>query len=118
LEPNADSRWGSCEEFLAAKLRATEAEMATAILNRGRWDRLRDDRRLLMFLQWRTQAADFEGVRAELDRISDGRLRVPELNSPRRKAMDCLALWAPDLAVLDERRPGLPAADTASAQQC
>jgi hypothetical protein len=114
LSPNTEARWGSSEEFLAAKLHATEAEMGTAILNRTRWDKLRDDRRLLVFLQWRIQAADFESVRSELGRISEGYLRVPELNSPRRKAMDCLSLWASDLAVLDH----LPAQGTPSAEQC
>ena len=117
MNPTAENRWGSNEEFLAAKLRVTEAELGTAILNRARWDKLRDDRRLLVFLQGRTQAPDFQGLRDDLGRISEGYLRVPELNSPRRKATDCLSLWAADLAVLDRLPPAL-SADTRLAQQC
>ena len=117
MKPNTETQWGSTEEFLAARLHTTEAEMATAILNRTRWDRLRDERRLLVFLRTRTQAADFESVRAELNRINQGYVRVPELDSPRRKAADCLSLWASDLAELDELPLGVRPKDAAPARQ-
>ncbi len=95
-------QWESSEQFLTEKLRATEAEMGTAILNRTKWDKLRDDRRMLVYLQSRANAADFQGVREELNRISEGRIRVPDLGSPRTKAANCLALWTSDLQALEQ----------------
>jgi len=89
------------EEFLGAKLRLTQAEMNSAILNRTRWEKLRDDCRLLTFLQQRSGAADFGSVQSDLTRISEGGLRVPDVDGPRRKAADCLKLWAADLQALD-----------------
>jgi len=89
------------DEFLTEKLGATRAELGTAILNRGRWDKLREDCRMLVFLQERSAAADFQGVRQELQRIAEGQFRVPDIGGPRRKAEDCLRLWANDLEAVD-----------------
>ena len=89
------------EEFLTAKLSAAREEMGDAILNRGRWEKLRDDCRMLVFLQERTEAVDFQGVRGELQRIAEGRIGVPDISGPRRKAEDCLQHWAKELEGLD-----------------
>ena len=83
------------------KLAASRAELGTSILNRSRWDKVREDCRMLVFLQGRAAAADFEGVRQELQRIAVGSLKVPDISGPRRKAEDCLRLWANDLATMD-----------------
>src|SRR5437867_1356395 len=101
MKTDSNGRWTSSQDFLAEKLGAIRAEMGRAILNRGRWDNLRDDSRMLVFLQGRAGAPDFQGVREELNRIADGRLRVPELSGPRRKATDCLRGWATELQDLD-----------------
>jgi hypothetical protein len=89
------------DEFLAEKLGATRAELDTAILNRGRWEKLREDCRMLVFLQARSAAVDFQGVRQELQRVAEGQRKVPDVSGPRRKAEDCLRLWATDLETLD-----------------
>jgi len=75
--------------------------MGQAILNRSRWDKLREESRLLTFLNRRAAAPDFQGVREELTRIAEGRTRVPELSSPRTQATDSLRLWATTLLSLD-----------------
>jgi hypothetical protein len=100
-----DERWAPSREFLAAKLGVAQAEMATVILNRSRWEKLREESRLLTFLNLRADAPDFQGVREELKRIVDGRLRVPELSAPRTQATDCLRLWATVLLSLDSVTP-------------
>jgi len=82
------------QEFLASELGATQAELGTAILNRTRWDKLREDRQLLLFLQERAERADFRGLRAELQGIADGQLKIPSLPGPRARASDCLLRWA------------------------
>jgi hypothetical protein len=97
-----DERWAPSREFLSAKLAVAQAEMATAILNRTRWEKVREESRLLTFLNRRTDAADFQGVGEELNRIADGRMRVPELGAPRTQAADCLRLWASALLSLDQ----------------
>jgi hypothetical protein len=89
------------DEFLAEKLGTTRAELNRAILNRGRWDQLREDCRMLTFLQERSAAADFQGVRHELQRIAQGQFTVPDVGGPRRKAADCLRLWEHDLDTVD-----------------
>lgn len=81
------------EEFLSAEITKTQAELDKAILNRGRWDALCEDRRMLLFLQRRAGAADFKGVREELTLVAEGQTRVPEISGPRRKAQDCLRGW-------------------------
>jgi len=91
----------STDEFIAAKLSATRAEMGTAILNRGRWDKLREDCRILEFLKLRSEAPDFQGVREELNRVTEGRLRVPDISGPRGKAAECLKRWDVDLKALE-----------------
>ena len=96
-----DDRWVPSREFLSAKLGATQAEMGTAILNRARWDKLREESRLLTFLNRRAAELDFQGVREELNRIAEGWVRVPELTSPRTQAADCLRVWATALRSLD-----------------
>jgi hypothetical protein len=48
------------DEFLSAELAQTQDELNGAILNRSRWDALCEDRRMLLFLQRRTAAPDFE----------------------------------------------------------
>ncbi len=96
-----NERWAPSREFLAAKLGVAQAEMATAILNRSRWEKLREESRLLTFLNLRADAPDFQGVREELNRIADGRMRVPELSVPRTQAADRLRLWATALLSLD-----------------
>ena len=88
------------QEFLSTEIARTQAELGTAILNRGRWNALCDDRRMLLFLQRRAGSADFEGVAAELRLIAEGRTRVPEIDGPRRKAEDCLRDWTKQLAVI------------------
>ena len=85
------------EEFLSSEIAKTQAELGVAILNRGRWDALCEDRRMLLFLQRRAGAADFEGVAAELRLIADGRTKVPDIDGPRRKAEDCLRGWTKKL---------------------
>ena len=91
----------TAEEFLGAKLRTAREEMGTAILNRGKWEKLRDDCRMLTFLQSRSGEGDFAGVRRELQRIAEGGSRVPDVEGPRRKAEDCLKHWSQDLETLD-----------------
>src|SRR6266571_3558528 len=81
------------EEFLSTEIAKTQAELSTAILNRSRWDALCEDRRMLLFLQRRAGAPDFQGVQTELELIAQGRTRVPEISGPRRKAEDCLRDW-------------------------
>lgn len=98
---NDDGRWAPSREFLATKLGVARAEMAMAILNRSRWEKLREESRLLSFLDGRANAPDFQGVRDELGRIADGRVRVPELSVPRTQAAHCLRLWETDLLSLD-----------------
>ena len=88
------------EEFLSDELARTQAELSIAILNRSRWDALCEDRRMLQFLQRRASAADFEGVEAELRLIADGRIKVPEIGGPRRKAEDCLRDWTKRLGAI------------------
>jgi hypothetical protein len=89
------------DQFLAVKLAESRAELDTSMLNRNRWDKIREDCRILVFLQGRAAAVDFQGVRQELHRIADGSLRVPDISGPRRKAEDCLRLWANDLEAVD-----------------
>ena len=89
------------DEFLAVRLAASRAELGTSILNRNRWDKIRDDCRMLELLQGRAAAVDFQGVRQELRRIADGNLSVPAISGPRRKAEDCLRLWTNDLDDVD-----------------
>jgi hypothetical protein len=81
------------EEFLTTEMARTQLELNSPILNRGRWDALCEDRRMLKFLQGRAGAPDFQGVEAELRLIAEGRIRVPEIGGPRRKAEDCLRVW-------------------------
>jgi hypothetical protein len=89
------------DEFLTVKLAASRAELDTSILNRNRWDKVRDDCRMLVFLQGRAAAVDFQSVRQELQHIAEGSLKVPDITGPRRKAEDCLRLWANDLKTVD-----------------
>jgi hypothetical protein len=98
---NRDERWAPSREFLATTLGVIQAEMDKAILNRSRWDKLREESRLLTFLTGRAVAPDFQGVREELTRIAEGRVRVPELGSPRTQAANSLRLWATALLSLD-----------------
>jgi hypothetical protein len=88
------------EEFLSTEMASTQAELGTAILNRTRWEALCEDRRMLLFLQGRAGAADFEGVAAELQLIADGRTRVPDIGGPRRKAEGYLRDWTKKLAAI------------------
>jgi hypothetical protein len=88
------------DEFLSAELAHTQAELSGPILNRGRWDSLREDRRMLQFLQGRTAAPDFAGVEAELRLIAEGRIRVPEIDGPRGKAESCLRSWRTTLGTI------------------
>jgi len=88
------------DEFLSAELAQTQDELNGAILNRSRWDALCEDRRMLLFLQRRTAAPDFEGVEAELRLIAEGRIRVPEIEGPRRKAENCLRDWMKKLGTI------------------
>src|SRR5439155_27267781 len=81
------------EEFLSSEIAKTQAELGVAILNRGRWDALREDRRMLLFLQRRAGSADIESVAAELRLIADGPTRGPDIDGPRRKAAACLSDW-------------------------
>ncbi len=85
------------EEFLSSEIAKTQAELGVAILNRGRWDALCEDRRMLLFLQRRAGSADFESVAAELRLLADGQTRVPDIDGPRRKAEDCLRDWTKKL---------------------
>jgi hypothetical protein len=112
---NGDGRWAPSREFLATKLGVTQTEMGTAILNRSRWDKLREESRLLVFLNRRADAPDFQGVREELNRIAEGRMRVPELSTPRTQATDCLRLWQTALLSLDQPVPAAPAGEPAVA---
>jgi hypothetical protein len=89
-------------EFLALKLGAARAELDTVILNRNRWDKVREDCRMLVFLQGRSTAPDFRGVRRELECVMDGQSHVPDVSGPRRKAADCLAYWEQDLKAIEE----------------
>lgn len=88
------------EEFLSAELARTQIELDSAILNRGRWNALCEDRRMLLFLQRRAAAPDFQGVGAELQLIAEGRTRVPEIDGPRRKAEECLRDWTKKLSAI------------------
>lgn len=88
------------DEFLSAELAQTQAALSGPILNRSRWDSLCEDRRMLLFLQRRTEAPDFEGVEAELRLIAEGRIRVPEIDGPRRKAESCLRGWMTKLGTI------------------
>ena len=90
------------EEFLRAELTRTQAELSRAILNRGLWDSLREDRQMLLFLERRSSAADFHGVKAELQLIADGQSKVIELSGPRRKALDCMRDWAKKLDAITQ----------------
>jgi hypothetical protein len=81
------------EEFLSAEIARAQEALNGVTLNRIRWDALCEDRRMLLFLQRRAAAPDFEGVEAELRLIAEGRTRVPEIERPRRKAEDCLRDW-------------------------
>jgi hypothetical protein len=85
------------EEFLSTEITKTQAELDRAILNRGRWEALCEDRRMLLFLQRRAGEADFRSVREELTLIAEGRTKVPEISGPRRKAQDCLRGWTSSL---------------------
>lgn len=89
------------DAFLTTKLAASRAELGTSILNRSRWEKVRDDCRMLTFLQGRAAAVDFQGVQHELQRIAAGSLSVPDITGPRRKAEDCLRLWVDDLPAVD-----------------
>lgn len=88
------------DEFLSAELAHTQAELSSPILNRNRWDSLREDRRMLLFLQNRTAAPDFVGVEAELRLIAEGRIRIPEMDAPRQKAESCLHNWMTTLGTI------------------
>jgi len=101
VNKSAERPWSASAAFLAAKLASGQAELSGVVLNRTRWDSLRDDCRLLVFLQERVGAPDFDGIRVELARIAEGRIRVPALTSPRRKATDCLRLWDQELRGLE-----------------
>jgi hypothetical protein len=90
----------TAEEFLSAEMARTQVELDGAILNRSRWDALCEDRRMLLFLQRRAAAPDFQGVEAELHLIAEGRTRVPEIGGPRRKAEDCLRTWTKKLGTI------------------
>jgi hypothetical protein len=100
--PHDEARWDSSREFLARKLEAAKAELATVILNRSRWDKVRDETRLLTHLNARAATLDFQGIREELNRIAEGRMRVPELSAPRTQASNYLQLWEPALLALDQ----------------
>ena len=89
------------EEFISEKLRETVAALDVGVLNKGKWDALREDRRMLVFLQQRAAAPDFEGVRSELQRVVDGHVRVPDISGPRARAADCLHNWRIELEGLD-----------------
>jgi len=82
------------EEFLATKLGEVDDELRGAILNRGKWSALCDDRKLLVFLEQRHQSPDFFGVQGELERIAAGDARIPGIEGPRKKAADFLRNWA------------------------
>ena len=84
----------TAEEFLEAELSKTQAELGTVILNRGRWDKLRENRQMLVFLHERSAGLDFKGLRSELRSIADGQLKVPSVPGPRTQATDCLRRWA------------------------
>ena len=88
------------EEFLSTEIARTQAALDVAILNRSRWDALCEDRRMLLFLQRRLAAPDFQGVEAELRLIAEGRTKVPDVGGPRRKAADCLRDWTEKLGAL------------------
>jgi hypothetical protein len=94
------------EEFLSGEIIKTQVELDKAILNRRRWDSLCDDRRMLLFLQRRAGAADFEGVSEELTLIAGGQTTVPEISGSRRKALDCLRDWTSALAQIEAAQPG------------
>lgn len=89
------------EEFLSGAIARTQGELDQAILNRSRWDALCEDRRMLLFLQRRAGAADFNSVREELTLIAEGQTRVPEISGPRQKAQDCLRGWASTLGQIE-----------------
>ena len=93
------------EEFLSAEMAQTQEQLHGAILNRGRWDALCEDRRMLSFLQQRADAPDFQGIEAELHRIVEGRIRPPEIGQPRRKAEECLRDWTKKLTAIESGRP-------------
>lgn len=91
----------TADEFLAAELRKTEDALGTPILNRGRWDALCENRRMLVFLQERARGVDFQGVRQELQSIAAGYRKVSQVTGPRRRAEDCLRQWGDALEALD-----------------
>jgi hypothetical protein len=88
-------------EFLATKLGDIDEELRGAILNRGRWSALCDDRKLLVFLEERHRAPDFFGIQGELERIAAGHARIPGIEGPRKKATEFLRDWASYLKTLD-----------------
>jgi hypothetical protein len=94
----------TADEFITAELSKTQTEMSTPILNRGHWDVLREHRQMLVFLQQRTQAVDFQGLRLELRRIADGIAKVPQISGPRRRAEECLQHWGEALDGLEPRQ--------------
>jgi hypothetical protein len=89
-------------DWLSEHAQQTRAELGTAILNRRRWDSLREELRLCEFLQERSAAADFAGLPAELQRIVEGSVRVPSLGNPRRTATDFLQRWSSAFGPLPE----------------
>jgi hypothetical protein len=90
----------NAEEFLAAKLQEVNKQLSGAILNRGVWSALCDDRRMLQFLELRSRAPDFSNLERELRCIADGQETVPGISGPRRKATGCLHDWADSIKVL------------------
>ncbi|MEA2642832.1 MAG: hypothetical protein QOF51_4226 [Chloroflexota bacterium] len=84
-------------EFLAGQLQDTQVELGTAILNRGRWEKLREHRQMLLFLQEQaaqTATMDFHGLRSELKDIAGGHVKPPNMPGPRTTAADLLQRWA------------------------
>jgi hypothetical protein len=82
------------QEFIAAELLETQAALGRAILNRRQWDLLRENQRVLEFLQARAGALDFRGVRVELECMARGEFSVPGIVGSRSKAQECLRRWA------------------------
>jgi hypothetical protein len=89
-------------EFVNAELGTTEAELGTAILNRSRWDALRENRQMLLHLQACLTSTASGNLRAELQRIVEGSVRVPTISGSRTKAADFLRRWASTLDRLDQ----------------
>jgi hypothetical protein len=85
------------QEFIAAELLETQDALSRAILNRRKWDLLREDQRVLEFLQARAGALDFRGVRVELECMARGEFSVPGIAGSRSKAQECLRRWAANL---------------------